>query len=187
MCLSGATCLPEDCCYSKLALRNPTKRVDLVQSRYHHLIEILPVLTMIKLRNCSTITHSLFKYLLCDCSFPITVLYNRSLFKYLLCDCSFPITVLYNRSLFKYLLCDCSFPITVLNNRLLSVLNFCFCELSFSKMSSGNCKKTKIPWVTFNRQRFIGLYIYQTNIFICLEILSNKPKKLPTKTPLWIV
>ena len=32
MCLSGATCLPTDCCFSELALWNPTQCVGLVQS-----------------------------------------------------------------------------------------------------------------------------------------------------------
>jgi hypothetical protein len=29
MCQSGATCLPTDCCFSELALKNPTQRVGL--------------------------------------------------------------------------------------------------------------------------------------------------------------
>jgi hypothetical protein len=40
MCPSGATCLSADCCFSELALKNPTKRVGPVQSGPHcHLIE----------------------------------------------------------------------------------------------------------------------------------------------------
>jgi hypothetical protein len=31
---SGETCLPANCCFSELALKNPTKHVGLVQSRY---------------------------------------------------------------------------------------------------------------------------------------------------------
>jgi len=31
MCPSGATCLSADCCFSELALKNPTKRVGPVQ------------------------------------------------------------------------------------------------------------------------------------------------------------
>ena len=36
MCLSGATCLPADCCFSELALQNLTRPVGLAQIRYHH-------------------------------------------------------------------------------------------------------------------------------------------------------
>jgi hypothetical protein len=36
MCQSGATCLPADCCFSEIALYNPTKHVVLVQSGHHH-------------------------------------------------------------------------------------------------------------------------------------------------------
>ena len=42
MCPSEATCQSADCCFSELALSNPTKRVGLtlVQSGpHHHLIE----------------------------------------------------------------------------------------------------------------------------------------------------
>jgi hypothetical protein len=40
MCLSGATCLPADCCFSELAHKNPTQPVCLVQNGpHHHLIE----------------------------------------------------------------------------------------------------------------------------------------------------
>ena len=45
MCLSGATCLSADCCFSELALKKATKRVGLVQSRSHH--------HLIKKKNCS--------------------------------------------------------------------------------------------------------------------------------------
>ena len=38
MCPSGTTCLPGDCCFGGLALKDPIKFVGLVQSR-HHLIE----------------------------------------------------------------------------------------------------------------------------------------------------
>ena len=41
MCPSGGTCLPMDCCYSKLSLQNLTKRAGLVQNRnHHHLVEM---------------------------------------------------------------------------------------------------------------------------------------------------
>jgi hypothetical protein len=36
MCRSGVTCLSTDCCFSELALLNPTKHVGPVQSRHHH-------------------------------------------------------------------------------------------------------------------------------------------------------
>jgi hypothetical protein len=36
MFLSGATCLSADCCFSEIALLNPTKPIGLVQSRPHH-------------------------------------------------------------------------------------------------------------------------------------------------------
>jgi len=40
ICPSGATCLPADCCFSELALKNPTQRVGLEQSGHqHHFIE----------------------------------------------------------------------------------------------------------------------------------------------------
>ena len=40
MCLSGATFLPADCCFSELAHKNPTQPVCLVQNGpHHHLIE----------------------------------------------------------------------------------------------------------------------------------------------------
>jgi hypothetical protein len=52
MCPSGATCLP-DCCFSELALNNPTQRIGLEQSRpRHHLIENYIVLAMMKLLEC---------------------------------------------------------------------------------------------------------------------------------------
>ena len=35
----GAGCLSAVCCYSEVAPSNPTKRVGLVQSGHHHLIE----------------------------------------------------------------------------------------------------------------------------------------------------
>ena len=48
MCRSGVTCLSTDCCFSELALLNPTKRVGLVQSGpHHHLTENQLVLAMI--------------------------------------------------------------------------------------------------------------------------------------------
>ena len=40
MCLSGATCLPADCCFSELALYNSAQRVGLEQIESHqHFIE----------------------------------------------------------------------------------------------------------------------------------------------------
>jgi hypothetical protein len=40
MCSSGATCLFADCCFSELALSNPTERIGLEQRGHlHHLIE----------------------------------------------------------------------------------------------------------------------------------------------------
>jgi hypothetical protein len=40
MCPSGATCLPAECCFSELALLNPTQHVGLIQSGpHHHLID----------------------------------------------------------------------------------------------------------------------------------------------------
>jgi hypothetical protein len=40
MCLSGATCLPVDCCFSELHYKNPTQCVGLEQSGPNqHLIE----------------------------------------------------------------------------------------------------------------------------------------------------
>ena len=41
MCLGGVTCLPTDCCFSELALKNPTEHVGQVQSGcLRHLIEM---------------------------------------------------------------------------------------------------------------------------------------------------
>ena len=36
----GATCLSVDCCFSELPLKNPTKRVGIIQSGpHHHVVE----------------------------------------------------------------------------------------------------------------------------------------------------
>ena len=53
MCPSGVTCLPKDCCFSELALKNPTQCVGPVQSgHHHHFIKISHALAMIWLKNC---------------------------------------------------------------------------------------------------------------------------------------
>ena len=71
MCPSGATCLSTDCC--EVAQSNPTKRVDLVHSRPHHLIDNYLLATLL-LKNCwvgvkeQSLTHSLsniFNHLTC--------------------------------------------------------------------------------------------------------------------------
>jgi hypothetical protein len=47
---NGATCLPADCCFGELHVallnRNPTKRVDLVQNKHYHHIEMQFVLAI---------------------------------------------------------------------------------------------------------------------------------------------
>ena len=44
MCQSGVACLPTDCCFSELALYNPTKCVGLVQSEHQWNVIVLAMI-----------------------------------------------------------------------------------------------------------------------------------------------
>ena len=54
---SGATCMPVDCCFSDLALKQSNSVFDLEQIKCRHRIERKLVFTMKKLKNHLLSTH----------------------------------------------------------------------------------------------------------------------------------
>ena len=61
MYLSGATCLPDDSCFSELALQKSNEAFQSSTKRHHHRIEMQLVLVVIQLYNCKQqlLAHSL--------------------------------------------------------------------------------------------------------------------------------
>ena len=57
MCPSGVTCLSADCCFSELALKKSTKRVDLVQSGSHH--DFINKIAELTLNSNHSLPHSM--------------------------------------------------------------------------------------------------------------------------------
>jgi hypothetical protein len=84
MCLTGATCLHDSCCFSEF-YKNPTPHVNLVQSGHQHPIRMWLFITMVWMKHCSLGSKELL------CTHPLSsisiIVYQICKKKHLNIDC----------------------------------------------------------------------------------------------------